>query len=125
MVGVLLSNGPKASAAFASAAAAAFMPRLRTNGVNTNGAAAKVMNFDRLGKKVITPWYFWEDTNKLTGVPNTKFAVKKNNKQKTVAPLVPTPFGPFPTADGSHPAGPRGVAAVDGARHLIAINNSY
>ena len=25
---------------------------LRTIGVNTNGAAAKVMNFDRLGKKV-------------------------------------------------------------------------
>ena len=25
---------------------------LRTNGVSTNGAAAKVMNFDRLGKKV-------------------------------------------------------------------------
>ena len=25
---------------------------LRTNGVNTNGAAAKVMNFDRLEKKV-------------------------------------------------------------------------
>ena len=25
---------------------------LRTNGVNTNGAAAEVMNFDRLGKKV-------------------------------------------------------------------------
>ena len=25
---------------------------LRTNGVNTNGAAAKEMNFDRLGKKV-------------------------------------------------------------------------
>ena len=25
---------------------------LRTNGVNTNGAAAKVMNFDRLGGKV-------------------------------------------------------------------------
>ena len=25
---------------------------LRTNGVNTNGATAKVMNFDRLGKKV-------------------------------------------------------------------------
>ena len=25
---------------------------LRTNGVNTNGAAAKVVNFDRLGKKV-------------------------------------------------------------------------
>ena len=27
-------------------------PWLRTNGVNTNGAAAKVMDFDRLGKKV-------------------------------------------------------------------------
>ena len=26
--------------------------RLRTNGVNTNGAAAKVTHFDRLGKKV-------------------------------------------------------------------------
>ena len=25
---------------------------LRTNGVNTNGAAATVMNFDRLGKKI-------------------------------------------------------------------------
>ena len=25
---------------------------LRTNGVNTNGAAAKVMNLERLGKKV-------------------------------------------------------------------------
>ena len=25
---------------------------LATNGVNTNGAAAKVMNFDRLGEKV-------------------------------------------------------------------------
>ena len=25
---------------------------LRTNGVNTNGAAAKVVNFDRLGKRV-------------------------------------------------------------------------
>ena len=27
---------------------------LRTNEVNTNGAAAKVMNVDRLGKKVRT-----------------------------------------------------------------------
>ena len=25
---------------------------LRTNGFNTNGAVAKVLNFDRLGKKV-------------------------------------------------------------------------
>ena len=29
------------------------VPRLRTTGVNTNGAAAKVMVFDRLGKKVL------------------------------------------------------------------------
>ena len=28
------------------------VPWVRTNGVNTNGAAAKAMNFDRLGKKV-------------------------------------------------------------------------
>ena len=28
------------------------VPWLRTNGVGTNGAAAKVMNSDRLGKKV-------------------------------------------------------------------------
>ena len=28
------------------------VPWLRRNGVNTNGAAAKVINFDRLGKKV-------------------------------------------------------------------------
>ena len=27
-------------------------PWLRTNGVNTNGVAAEVMNFDRLGKHV-------------------------------------------------------------------------
>ena len=27
-------------------------PLLRTHGVNTNGAAAKAMNFDILGKKV-------------------------------------------------------------------------
>ena len=41
---------------------------LRTNAVNTNGAAAKVMIFDRLGKKV---------DNELTGVP------KKSLCQKT------------------------------------------
>ena len=28
-----------------------WLPWLRTNGVNTNGAAAKVMTFDRLGKR--------------------------------------------------------------------------
>ena len=34
------------------AAADPHVPRLRTNGVNANGAAAKVMTFDRFGKKV-------------------------------------------------------------------------
>ena len=33
---------------------------LRTDGVDTNGAAEKVMNFDRLGTKG-TPWHLWED----------------------------------------------------------------
>ena len=36
------------------------LSRLRTNGVNTNGAAAKVMNFNGLGEKS-EPWHFWED----------------------------------------------------------------
>ena len=47
------------------------------NGVNTtNGAAAKVMNVDRLGQKG-TPWHFWEDKSRFTGVP------KKSLCQKT------------------------------------------
>ena len=41
---------------------------LRTNGVNTNGAAAKAMNFDRLGKKYALA--LWEDESRLTGVPH-------------------------------------------------------
>ena len=36
---------------------------LRTNGVNTHGAAAKVTNVERLG------WHFREDESRLTGVP--------------------------------------------------------
>ena len=32
--------------------------RLRTDGVNTNGAAAKVMSFDRLGRKKVCPGTF-------------------------------------------------------------------
>ena len=50
------------------------------NGVNTNGTAAKVMNFDRLGTRC-APWHFWEDKSRLTGEPkkslskNMKFAV--------------------------------------------------
>ena len=40
---------------------------LRTNGVNTNGAAAIVMISDRLRKKG-TPWHFWESKSMLTVV---------------------------------------------------------
>ena len=43
---------------------------LRTNGVNTNGAAAKVMNFDRLRKKV-RPGTLGGDKSGLTGVPKS------------------------------------------------------
>ena len=35
-----------------------YMFWLRTNGLNTNGAAAKIIDFDRLGKKV-RPGTFW------------------------------------------------------------------
>ena len=41
---------------------------LRTSEVNTNGAAAKVINFDRLWKK-IRPGTFGEDKSRLAGVP--------------------------------------------------------
>ena len=54
---------------------------LRTTGVNTNGAAAKVMNFDRLWKKVIMPWHFWEDKSRLTGVPKRSLCQKAWNSQ--------------------------------------------
>ena len=36
---------------------------LRTNGVNTNGAAARVRSFDRLMKKGM-PWHFWGDKSR-------------------------------------------------------------
>ena len=41
---------------------------MRTNGVNTNGAAAKVMNSDRLGEKV-RPDTLLEGKGRLMGVP--------------------------------------------------------
>ena len=46
------------------------VPRLRTNGVNTNGAAAKVMNVDRLGEKV-RPGTFGNIKSRLMAVPKT------------------------------------------------------
>ena len=51
---------------------------LRTNGVNTNGAAAEVMMLDRFGTKY-TPWHFREYKSRLTGVP--KSLCETNTKQ--------------------------------------------
>ena len=45
------------------------------NGVNTDGAAAKVMDFDRLGKKG-TPCHFWEGKSRSTGVPKKSLCLK-------------------------------------------------
>ena len=47
---------------------------LRTNGVNTSGAAAKVMNFDRLGKKYDLA--FWGKNIRLTGIPQKSLCQK-------------------------------------------------
>ena len=64
---------------------------MRTNGVNTNGADAKVMIFERLGKKV-RPGTFgkinvgYRECPKSPSVKNIKFAVTS---------LVLTPFVPF------------------------------
>ena len=43
---------PRSAAVSAVASRMADPIWLRTNGLNTNGAAAKIMNFDRLGKNV-------------------------------------------------------------------------
>ena len=69
-------------------------PWLRTNGVGTNGAAAKVMNSDRLGEKG-TPWHFWEDKSRLTGAPKKSFSQKT---QKCSDPISADPICPFPRA---------------------------
>ena len=64
---------------------------LRTNGVNTNGATAKVTNFDGLGKEV-RPGTFG---NIKVGYP--KSPVKQ--LKFAVTPLVLTPFVPFPNLE--------------------------
>ena len=55
---------------------------LRTNEVNTNGAAAKVMNFAGLENRYILAFEY----QKTSLSTNIKF---------TLTPLVPTPFVPF------------------------------
>ena len=55
------------------------------NGVNANGAAAEVRNFDTLGKKV-RPGIFGEDKSRLTGIPRKPLCPKK--MKIAVTPLV-------------------------------------
>ena len=66
---------------------------LRTNGVNTNGAAAKVMKFDRLGKKV-RPGTFGK-----TKVGQREYPKSPSVKKHTICsdPISADPIGPFPS----------------------------
>ena len=55
---------------------------LRTNGVNTNGAAAKVMNFDRSGKRyalALSGRY----KSRLMGVPKRSLCQKQRNSRRS------------------------------------------
>ena len=70
-------------------------PWLRTNGVSANGAAAEVMNSDRLGEKG-TPWHFWEAESRLTGIPSRSLCQKTVSKCSD--PLSVDPLCPFPNA---------------------------
>ena len=83
-------------------------PWLRTNGVNTNGAAAKVMNFDRFGKKVL-PGTLGKIKVGKQEYPKCP-SVKKKLKKSAVTPLVLTPMRPSPRAARRRPSpapGPR------------------
>ena len=80
------------------------VPWLRTNGVSTARAAAKVMNFDRLRKKG-TPWQFWEDKSRLTGYPKGPSAEKKHKICSD--PISADPICPFPNAAAPPAARPR------------------
>ena len=51
-------------------------PWLRTNGVNPNGAAAKVVKFDRLGKKVRPGTFGRIGVERLPGVPKRSLRQK-------------------------------------------------
>ena len=67
---------------------------LRTDGVNTNRDAAKVVDFDGLGTKG-TPWHFLEDKSRLTGVPKKSLCQK--HESCSVTPSALTPVAPSPT----------------------------
>ena len=65
---------------------------LRTNGINTNGAAAKVKMFDRLGEKV-RPGTFGKIKVGSREYPESP----SKNIRFAATPLVLTPFCPSPT----------------------------
>ena len=67
---------------------------LRTNGVSTNGAAAKVMKFDGLEKKV-RPGTSGKINSRLAGVPKKSLCPQK--MKSAVTPVVLTPFVPLRT----------------------------
>ena len=73
----------------------------RTNGVNSNGAAAKVMDLDRLGKNT---WHFWEYKSRLTVVITLEVPLSKKTKNCS-DPINADPICPF-----------LNCARVDGAR---------
>ena len=66
---------------------------LRTNGVNTNGAAAKAINFDRLGKK-LTPGTFGKikvGSREYPKGPSVKKTCKKCSDLISADPIRPSP----------------------------------
>ena len=64
---------------------------LRTNGVNTNGAAARVMNVDRFGKKV-THWHFGKSNIGEQEYPKSPSV---NKHEIRSGPISADPFVPF------------------------------
>ena len=62
------------------------------NGVSTNESGRCKSNvFWQIGEKG-TPWHFWEDESRLTGVPNKSLS---KNRKFAVTPLVLTPLVPL------------------------------
>ena len=48
----------------------------------------------RIGEKG-TPWHFWEDKSRQTGVPQKSSSVEKQVMESAATPLALTPFAPF------------------------------
>ena len=88
----------------------------RTNLVNTNGAAAKVMTFWLIGEEG-TPWLLWEYKSRLTGVPKQPLCQKHEIRSD---PISADPICLFPTYF-------RGLPSVRGdpACHLLPYTYTY